>query len=219
MRSPHRSAWPSQPQSVVTAQPRPPLPYMRWPFTRALPRGRGRFVGCLSLVSSLVACCASSPIDQSSARAMRSAVSHVGFAVPASIPSSVRWESLARSATCSGLSSSSSRRSPMALPRARCGVGLWRTPEDSAYSTLLTTKHVSGSLLPLCRSSRRTARRTTGCSRTAARRAPRALQPTSRSWESEARDSRAPSLRSRWCAARLLATGPPGTSRALHELP
>jgi hypothetical protein len=32
----------------------------------------------------------------------------------------------------------------MARPRARCGVGLWRTPEDSAYSTLLTTKHVSG---------------------------------------------------------------------------
>jgi hypothetical protein len=44
----------------------------------------------------------------------------------------------------------------MARPRARCGVGLWRTPEDSAYRPLLTTKHVSGSLCHDVGPSRRT---------------------------------------------------------------
>lgn len=124
----------------------------RVPFACQSGGGSGLSVGRRSAVSSSSTRCASLASDQSSARAIRSTESHVGLAMPASMPSIVRWVRPARSATSSGLRPSSRRRSPMARPRARCGVGLRRTSrKDSAHSPRLTTKHVSGMILPMWR--------------------------------------------------------------------
>lgn len=81
--------------------------------------GRGSLVGRRSSVSSSSARCASCAIDHPSARAMPSTTSHVGLAVPASIPRIVVWSSPAPSASASWVSSLSRRRKP----RARLAVG------------------------------------------------------------------------------------------------
>lgn len=114
-------------------------------FGRCQSRGRsGASVGRRSSVSSSSARWASLASDHPSARAMRSATSHVGFAVPRSIPRMVLSSTVAASARASWLSPLSRRRRPMARPRAACGVGLGRTLEDSAWTARMNRKYVSG---------------------------------------------------------------------------
>jgi hypothetical protein len=106
--------------------------------------GSGSSVGRRSSVSSSSARWASLASDHPSARAIRSATSHVGFAVPRSIPRIVLSSTIAASASASWLSPLSRRRRPIARPRAACGVGLGRTPEDSARTARMNRNYVSG---------------------------------------------------------------------------
>ena len=106
--------------------------------------GSGTSVGRRSSVSSSCVRWASLASDHPSARAMRSATSHVWFAVPRSIPRMVLSSTVAASASASWLSPLSRRRRPMARPRAACGVGLGRTLEDSARTAQMNRNYVSG---------------------------------------------------------------------------
>ena len=106
--------------------------------------GSGSSVGRRSSVSSSSARWASLASDHPRARAIRSATSHVGFAVPRSMPRMVRSSTFAASASASWLSPLSRRRRPIARPRAACGVGLGRTPEDSARTARMNRNYVSG---------------------------------------------------------------------------
>jgi hypothetical protein len=104
----------------------------------------GSSVGRRSSVSSSSARWASLASDHPSARAIRSATSHVGFAVPRSIPRIVLSSTFAASASASWVSPLSRRRKPIARPRAACGVRLGRTPEDSAWTARMNRNYVSG---------------------------------------------------------------------------
>ena len=107
-------------------------------------RGSGSSVGRRSSVWRSSACWASLASDHPSERAMRSATSHVGFAVPRSIPRMVLSSTSAASASASWVSPRSRRRRPIARPRAACGVGLGRTWEASACAAPVNRKYVSG---------------------------------------------------------------------------
>jgi len=89
----------------------------------------GRFVGRRSTVSSSSALRASSYRASPRARAMRSATSHVGLAMPRSRPRMDVGSRSAESARASWVRPTSSRRRRMARPRATWGFWLMRTPE------------------------------------------------------------------------------------------
>jgi len=110
----------------------------------------GSSVGRRSSVSSSSARRASSARDHPRARAIVSAVRHVGLP-PASILRSPRTLNPTAWASVSWLRSRSRRRRPIARPMATCGVGLAGTSQASGYGALLTRNYSSGMLPPMGR--------------------------------------------------------------------